>query len=231
MNLKLVKVIYKIKNSINNKLYIGATNNVRLRWNRHKYNCRSGSNLPLYCDMRKYGIEQFSIEEIETTGNWENREKYWIKELKTQNKKFGYNIMPGGIYGVGTTWRNPEESIKKVIAKTKGKKRNKEFGEKLREMFKGRKVSQEQKEKISKTLKKKYKNGELTGKATSGSFMCKKLHPKYKDVNKHEMKELIDSGMVISEASKILGIAERTFIKKFKEYFGIGVREYKRKGI
>lgn len=33
-------LIYKITNKINNKCYIGKTNNLRLRLNRHKYHVR-----------------------------------------------------------------------------------------------------------------------------------------------------------------------------------------------
>jgi hypothetical protein len=55
-------VIYKISNSINNKIYIGQTksNPPSCRWNRHKYSVNKGCNVPIHNAMRLYGIEKFT---------------------------------------------------------------------------------------------------------------------------------------------------------------------------
>jgi hypothetical protein len=52
------------------------------------------SNRPLYKAMRKYGVEFFSIEEIEETDSPEEREIYWIEFYGTF--KNGYNATMGG---------------------------------------------------------------------------------------------------------------------------------------
>lgn len=60
--------IYKITNKINGKVYIGKTiHSIETRWNQHiyeskkqRYECR-----PLYDAFNKYGIENFTIEEID----------------------------------------------------------------------------------------------------------------------------------------------------------------------
>ena len=60
--------IYKISNDINDKLYIGKTlYTIERRWSQHKYNTTKQDlqHLPLYSAMKKYGIEHFSISEIE----------------------------------------------------------------------------------------------------------------------------------------------------------------------
>ena len=44
--------------------------------------------------MRKYGIEHFSVVELEQTNDPEEREKYWIEKLRTF--KNGYNATTGG---------------------------------------------------------------------------------------------------------------------------------------
>lgn len=44
--------------------------------------------------MRKYGAENFTIEEIEKTDNPEDRERYWIEYFSSF--KNGYNATIGG---------------------------------------------------------------------------------------------------------------------------------------
>lgn len=89
--------IYKVTNNINRKVYIGKTyQSVEKRWKEH---CRDFQReryekRPLYDAMNKYGIENFSIEEIEETDNPEEREKYWIEYYRSF--KYGYNATIGG---------------------------------------------------------------------------------------------------------------------------------------
>ena len=91
--------IYKIVNQINNKVYIGKTlRTVEERWKEHSkdYMRRDYENRPLYNAMKKYGIENFSIEQVEEC-DYEivnEREKYWIE--KFGSFKYGYNATIGG---------------------------------------------------------------------------------------------------------------------------------------
>lgn len=96
--------IYKISNDINDKVYIGQTKQLlHQRWSMHKQHSKT---LPfiLYKAMRKYGIEHFSIEEIEECDDEKlnEREIYWISYYDSYNN--GYNMNPGGNY------RTPYES-------------------------------------------------------------------------------------------------------------------------
>lgn len=91
--------IYKITNDINGKMYIGKTSyNIEKRWNEH---CKASrrpdrQRYPLYSAIKKYGIDHFSIEVIETCADSEasDRETYWISELNTYRS--GYNATLGG---------------------------------------------------------------------------------------------------------------------------------------
>lgn len=56
--------IYEIKNNLNGKKYIGKSENCYGRWLSHRTNYKLQNN-PLYEDMRKYGIENFSFRIIE----------------------------------------------------------------------------------------------------------------------------------------------------------------------
>lgn len=97
-------VIYKITNNINGKVYIGlTTTDIKRRWNHHKTVARNAikndHNHPLYNSMLKYGIENFKIEEIDSSEDFKKLgelERKYIKEYKSSDRKFGYNITMGG---------------------------------------------------------------------------------------------------------------------------------------
>ena len=52
--------IYQITNLINNKIYIGKTNNPQKRWDNHK--CSNDPNMVIARALRKYGINNFKFE-------------------------------------------------------------------------------------------------------------------------------------------------------------------------
>lgn len=91
--------IYMIYNKINNKKYIGQT--TRTIEKRYKEHLREVDynrlNLSLYRAMRKYGVENFDVKEIEECPNEEldEREIYWIDYYNTYGLD-GYNETKGG---------------------------------------------------------------------------------------------------------------------------------------
>lgn len=91
--------IYKITNQINGKIYIGKTNRtIQERFEEHcrDYLKRKNEKRPLYSAMKKYGIHNFSVEQVEkcTLNEVEAREKYWIEFYGSF--KYGYNATLGG---------------------------------------------------------------------------------------------------------------------------------------
>lgn len=93
--------IYKITNSINSKVYIGQTAySLKKRFSEHINRAKSEPSItrPLYNAIRKYGAENFIIEEIESNLTKEEaniREQYWIKYFNSF-KGNGYNATEGG---------------------------------------------------------------------------------------------------------------------------------------
>ena len=91
--------IYKITNTVNEKVYIGQTvKAVWERWCQHNVNYDKPyfSHLPLYRAINKYGLDKFKCEELEEVPNTEldEREKYWIQYYDSYNN--GYNATLGG---------------------------------------------------------------------------------------------------------------------------------------
>lgn len=104
--------IYKITNNINGKCYIGKTERtVEIRWFEHIRPSKRKLDLPLYRAFSKYGIDNFSIEEIEECNDaiLDEREIYWIDYFDAYNK--GYNCTAGGEGGIKTY----EEDIDVII--------------------------------------------------------------------------------------------------------------------
>lgn len=91
--------IYKITCLINNKVYIGlTTTSISQRWKGHITDSKK-SQKHLYASMRKYGIENFKIEQIDESndfGKLGELERYYIKIYNSTNPKFGYNNTFGG---------------------------------------------------------------------------------------------------------------------------------------
>lgn len=91
--------IYIIKNTINNKVYIGQTKvSIKLRFQNHLSAARKGKDYVIGKAIRKYGEKFFYIELLEECPIEElnNREKYWIAFYDSTNYRFGYNISIGG---------------------------------------------------------------------------------------------------------------------------------------
>lgn len=127
------KYIYKITNLINNKIYIGQTNNPKRRWQEHKnlgYDT-NGTKL-LYRAIEKYGKDNFAFEIIEgPIDNYNEKEIYWISYYNTyvgNENSWGYNLTPGGeeppiLYGEenfnSTHTLKEVEQIKYLLKNTK----------------------------------------------------------------------------------------------------------------
>lgn len=95
-------VIYKITNTINNKIYIGQTVITEpKRWQQHIWYAKNDPNKDcvILCNaIRKYGAESFKREIIETVDNnlLNKQEQYWINYYNSCDKEIGYNISLGG---------------------------------------------------------------------------------------------------------------------------------------
>lgn len=91
------KSIYVIKNTINNKIYVGQSTNPHRRFIQHlsRGNCQK-DNYPIHLAIAKYGKDCFYYEVIEKDiENFDEREKYWIAFYNSIVPN-GYNMTEGG---------------------------------------------------------------------------------------------------------------------------------------
>lgn len=94
-----MKIIYIYQNKINNKIYIGQTKNLKKRISDHKYKSLNIKyNHPFYNSIRKYGLDNFNIVELEQVENnfADESEEFWIQFFRSWDREFGYNIELGG---------------------------------------------------------------------------------------------------------------------------------------
>jgi group I intron endonuclease len=105
--------IYRITNKVNGKFYIGKTTKpVEQRFKTHIYNSKK-QNTYLYRAMRKYGSNQFIVEQLEIINNKQDldiREKYWIEKLSPH-----YNMTAGGEGGNTSSSPNYIEGMKNRV--------------------------------------------------------------------------------------------------------------------
>jgi group I intron endonuclease len=91
-------ILYEIRNTINDKVYVGITRtSLNMRYRGHKYSSKSEMT-PLYCAIRKYGIDKFKMEPIgfyENTKDLEEAEYNKIAEYRLQGIEL-YNTLDGG---------------------------------------------------------------------------------------------------------------------------------------
>lgn len=92
------KAIYIIKNKINNKFYVGQSNNPTYRWKQHKWRSINGEDKgksAIHDAMRKYGVENFEFTILGWFVDYNNKEKEYIKKYNSLSPN-GYNLTEGG---------------------------------------------------------------------------------------------------------------------------------------
>jgi group I intron endonuclease len=192
--------IYKITNLVNNKIYIGCTITTLInRFNEHIFRCTKTDSNTKFCNsIRKYGFENFKIDEIEKCDLKEiyDKEKKYIEEYDSFKK--GLNSTYGGEGCLGYT--HPKE-IKDKISKIllngkshKGKKYEEIYGEK----------SKEEREKRSNTVKKMWE--EMTEEDKNlriqKSVQASRNKSKYSEEFIKELKTKLKNGVKVKDLRK-----------------------------
>ncbi len=96
--------IYVIINNINNKIYVGQTNNFEKRYSKYKSmntkrKLNGRENRPINLAIQKYGwinFEMFQIQYCNSRDELNIVEPYWIDFFNSTNNNIGYNLEKGG---------------------------------------------------------------------------------------------------------------------------------------
>lgn len=169
--------IYLITNIVNGKQYVGKSNHKEpdIRFRQHLKDSKNNNidRSPLHYAMEKYGKENFIVEKIGNFKNGkslDNMEAYYAEQFQTYTTDYpgGYNLILCGLPGHNAP--HSDETKQKIREKRIGKKasdearRNQSIAQKGRKphinnrnatskRLKGVPKPEEQKQKISNTLK------------------------------------------------------------------------------
>lgn len=148
--------VYILTNVVNGKQYVGITNSLEKRWNKHKN--AKGSAPALHAAIKKYGVSNFVFTHYADAFDADNAKAIEIMLIAEHNtiSPNGYNLTAGGD---GTL--NPAEQIKR----------------KMSESHKGKTQSDETKQKRSESLKKAYAEGRHKG-SKGSSWIISDEHKK-----------------------------------------------------
>lgn len=185
--------IYAIRNSKEEKYYVGQTINFTRRLKKHINDLTHNvhSNITLQNDWNQYGIKNFQFIILELCSNKEldNREQYWIKHYYANIN--GYNLQSGG----RTSFTLPAKAKQKIS-----------------NALTGNILPIETKQKISNALKGKHKgeNNPMYGtKAPNRIEFTKEQIDKIKELRKN--------GYNISNIAKIFGCSGSPIVRILNE--------------
>jgi group I intron endonuclease len=183
--------IYLIKNTVNNKVYVGSAINISNRWSRHKHDLKEGKHHSehLQKSWDKYGEQSFTFEILEEVTNPEHLlayEQVYLDYYKSFEVDRGYNMCK--VAGSHLGMKRKEETIKKL----KNRIISQETKHKLSEAQKGRIFSEETKKKI--------------GEANSGRKRTEETKTKMSEAKKGKKRS--------EETKKKISETKRTLAKK-----------------
>ena len=112
----MIGYIYRYRNKINGKVYIGQTIHPDTRKREHLYDAKTGSTLSFHAALRKYGIDNFEYDVLhEVTGTDEfvrlRLNELECKEILSHNSYLlGYNETEGGYEGTHLVGKDYKQS-------------------------------------------------------------------------------------------------------------------------
>lgn len=188
--------IYMIKNSINNKIYIGKSVDINKRWRDHRIALCDNSHYNEYLQRawNKYGSDSFEFSIIEEcqADELNELEIYYIVECyKSYDPNFGYNLTKGGDGVI------PTDVVRKKMSDAQKKLcQDPEHIRRMSEVQIGKRASDETKKKMSDSQKRKWEDLEY----------------------RKKMSEIRVGTVLSDETKKKIGLANKG--KKFPERSG-----------
>jgi group I intron endonuclease len=211
-------VIYLIRNTINNKCYIGKTIHLKRRIYEHFMGHSEGCKL-LSRSIKKYGKENFSVEILHEGIIPELLNEFEIQAIRKYNTKapHGYNLNEGGMGGVNPSEETRQRMSEAAIAREAKKYADgyivsEETRQKLRKASTGRYYSPETRQLMSEKAKEREAKKRAEGYKVSEETLRKKSENAQRMWNerrppKHLAKEFyfsLPDTLSLSEKRKLL---------------------------
>ena len=117
--------IYKITNTVNQKIYIGQSIDIKKRFSRHKtsaFNKNSTMyNSSFYKAIRKYGLSAFTFEILEECPKdvLDDKEQQYIKQYQSNDARYGYNMTEGGKDCPSAPQKLNQDKAKQIVLELK----------------------------------------------------------------------------------------------------------------
>lgn len=151
--------VYQHKNKINGKIYIGITmQKPEIRWGNNGNNYKSSPHF--YAAIQKYGWDNFEHNILFTNLTKEEaclKEQELIQYFNSMNRDFGYNSTSGG--DIFTMNKETKQKISQALMGNQngfGHPCSEEKKKKISEAQKGRKFTEEHKQKLSEAAQKRH---------------------------------------------------------------------------
>jgi len=116
----MISGVYKIRNIVNGKFYLGSSKEIENRWEGHKQWLRGGyhNNPKLQHAWNKYGESNFVFEIVEEIPlkSLLNREQHYLDLWESYKRGKGYNICPTANGGDNFTYNPNKEKIRQCLS-------------------------------------------------------------------------------------------------------------------
>jgi group I intron endonuclease len=159
--------VYAIVNTVDGKMYVGSSTNIKKRWGDHLWFLRNNKHRNPYLQnaFNKYGEASFEFRILEAIANEDEllaAEQYWLDYTQCYDREHGYNIdlmadrkvftpeIRAKISAANTGRVHTAESRARMSAARKGRPVSDEARAKLRVANLGKTMSEEACAKISK---------------------------------------------------------------------------------
>lgn len=114
-----VYFIYAITNDVNDKVYVGASKDPKLRFYQHRRDSKlltEGEQNIFHLSMHEIGVEHFSLQILETVKGQQSRDSEEKRYIKLLNSIWpnGYNLQSGGRNGTIQRFTDPSSHYTNV---------------------------------------------------------------------------------------------------------------------
>lgn len=192
-------------------MYVGQTTSyLRIRLAKHIHLAKTNNKRHLYNAIRKYGIDNFSVNilsECVTKEELDAAEIYWISYYNSTSRSNGYNYETGGSRGV-----NLDEDSKREISRKRM--------ETLR--LNPYKMTDETKYKIRNS---KIASGYIKP-IEEKRKSIRSIEKLNKPIDFEEVNKLIKSGKKLTDVIQSIGVSLKTFNKRVKREYNMKPYEY-----